>query len=125
MAAFRAEAERAAKEAIAAIWFETGKAANDEFEAGFFQGYLELNGRVALAHPEWDLSAFSGVDSDYWDIEASADEGDHVAKVGTGAVGGTGGSQAASGTEEEDLVVVDDPPRLTSYCKYILHFFVG
>ena len=56
--AVRTEAE---EEVVAAL-AEAEKAAEDEFEAGFFQGYTDLKRRVALAYPEWDLSPFSGVD---------------------------------------------------------------
>ena len=37
---------------------------------------------VALAHPEWDLSAFSGVDSDYWDAEVSVQVEGLLGEVG-------------------------------------------
>ena len=43
---------------------ETGKAVEEEFEAGFFQGYTNLKRRVAADH-EWDLVAYSGADSDF------------------------------------------------------------
>ena len=29
---------------------------------------------MALAHPEWDLSTFSGAESNFWDVEPSAAE---------------------------------------------------
>ena len=41
------------------------EAAKEEFGVGFFQGYSDLKMRVALVHPEWDLTAFSGVESDF------------------------------------------------------------
>ena len=66
--------------------------------------------RVVLNHLEWDLSAFSRVDSDYWDMEASIEGEDPIAGVGTDATGASRRAEAADGTKEENLVVVDDPP---------------
>ena len=42
------------------------RAANEEFEIGFLQGYVDLKGRMALDHPDWDLSSYRGAESDYW-----------------------------------------------------------
>ena len=39
---------------------EAEKTAEEEFEAGFFQGYADLKRRVVVDYPEWDLSAYSG-----------------------------------------------------------------
>ena len=55
---------KALKEAVAAA-----KASEQGFGLGFFQGYADLKRRVALDHPEWDLSGYSGVDSDFFDVE--------------------------------------------------------
>ena len=49
---------------------EAGKAAEEEFEAGFFQGYVDLKIRVIIDYPEWDLTAYSGVDYDFWKVES-------------------------------------------------------
>ena len=65
MAAVRAEA----KEVVTDVWAEAEKTAEDEFGTDFFQGCSDLKRRVALAYPEWDFSAFSGVESDYWDVQ--------------------------------------------------------
>ena len=54
-----------AEEEVTAARAEAKKVAEDEFGAGFFQGYTDLKRRVALDHPEWNLSAFLGVDSNY------------------------------------------------------------
>ena len=43
-------------------------------------------------------------------MEASAEGEDPAARVGTDAVGASGGAEATDRTKEEDLVVVDDPP---------------
>ena len=43
----------------------------EEFEVGFFQGYADLKMRVAIDHPEWDLVAYSGADSDIWEVDSS------------------------------------------------------
>ena len=72
-----------------------------EFGLEFFQGYADLKKRVALVHAEWDLSTFSRVNLYYWDMEASAEEGDLVAKVDTSVAEGAGEIQ-------EEVVVVDD-----------------
>ena len=49
-------------DAVATARAEAKKAAEDEFAAGFFQGYSDLKRRVVVDHPEWDLSAYSGID---------------------------------------------------------------
>ena len=49
-------------EDIAAAW---AKAIEEEFGAGFFHGYSDLKRMVVLVYPEWDLTAFSGVESDF------------------------------------------------------------
>ena len=84
MATIRAEA----KDAIAAARAEGEKTTEDELEAGFIQGYFDLRRRVTLAHLEWDLSAFSGVDSDYWDAEVSIRAKDPLGEVGVGSARG-------------------------------------
>ena len=56
-----------AEEVAAPTRDEAEKTAKDEFAAGFFQGYSDLKRRVAIDHPEWDLFASLGVDSDYWE----------------------------------------------------------
>ena len=61
VAAIRAEAKDEATTARA----EAEKCTKDKFWAGFFQGYTDLKRRVALVYLEWDLAAFSGVDSDH------------------------------------------------------------
>ena len=58
---------------VAVALAEVEKAAEDEFAAGFFQDHSDLKRRVIVHHPEWDLSAYSGVDSDYWESEVSAE----------------------------------------------------
>ena len=68
--AAQAEARKASEAEVVAIRAEAEKSAEDEFGAGFFQGYSDLKRRVALIHTEWNLTAFSEVDSDYWDMEA-------------------------------------------------------
>ena len=45
------------------------EAPEEDFDSGFFEGYADLKRRVALDHLEWDLSAYSGVESDFWDLE--------------------------------------------------------
>ena len=58
------EAAREELEEAAASRADAAKA-DEEFDAGFFQGYSDLKRRVAIDHPEWDLSAYSGADSDF------------------------------------------------------------
>ena len=67
---------------------------------------------MALAHPEWDLSSFSGVDSNYWDTEASVEGEDPIARVSTDTAGASGGVEVSSRTEKEYLVDVVDPPTI-------------
>ena len=43
----------------------TKRAADEEFEVGFLQGYMDLKRRVALAHPDWDLSSYPNVEFNY------------------------------------------------------------
>ena len=78
----RAEAD----DGIADARSEAGKAAEDEFAARFFQGYSNLKRRVAAKHPEWDLSAYSGVYSDYWEAEVSVDGGGTPVEAGAASV---------------------------------------
>ena len=88
------------------------KKAENEFDAGFFQGYADLKRRVALLHPEWDLSTFSGVESDFWDVDGGDVQGE-IPAGGAEAVEGeeVGESGAAAEKEAEDteMVVIDDP----------------
>ena len=107
VAAVRAEADQVAEETDVAVRAEAEKAVEDEFGAGFFQGYSDLKMKVALTHPEWDLIAFSGVDSDYWAMEVSAEKGDLATEAGTSATGDAGKTRA-TGKTEEDTVEVDD-----------------
>ena len=79
---------------------EAGKA-DEEFEVGFFQGYTDMKMRVTVDHPEWDLIAYSGVESDFWDVESPANKEAPVDKEGR-----TEGAKAA----EEAKVEVVDPP---------------
>ena len=52
------------EEEIATARVEAKNAAEDEFEAEYLQGYIDLKRRVALVHLVWDLSTLSGVNSD-------------------------------------------------------------
>ena len=106
LAAARAEAEaalRSAREeteaALQAAREEGKKAAEDEFAAGFFQGYSDLKRRVAEDHPEWDLAGYSGVDSDYWDAEASEAGGETLIEEGVGSVDAGDAAQGQEGLE--------------------------
>ena len=81
VAAARAEAEVAFR----AVREEGRKAAEDEFAAGFFQGYSDLKRRVAEDHPEWDLAGYSGVDSDYLEAEVSVTRGATPIEEGGGS----------------------------------------
>ena len=62
----------------------------DDFKVGFFQGYTDLKRRVALVYSEWDFSAFSGFNSDYWNTEVSTEIEEPLAKVGVGRKGRKG-----------------------------------
>ena len=44
---------------------EVGKAAEEEFELGFFHGYSSLRRRVVIDHLEWDLATYSGANFDF------------------------------------------------------------
>ena len=117
--AARAEAE----EAIAAARAEARKAAEDEFAAGFFQGYSDLKRRVAEDHPEWDLAGYSGVDSDYWEAEASAEGEGTLVETGEGSTEAGDAAQETAGVRghetletqagvgtEQIVQIVDDEP---------------
>ena len=54
------------------------QAADQEFDKGFFQGYSDLKRRVAVDHSEWDLSGYSGVDSDFFDVEEDEPAPEHT-----------------------------------------------
>ena len=45
---------------------EAEKAVDKEFKARLLQGYVDLKRRVALDHPDWDLLACQGANSDFW-----------------------------------------------------------
>ena len=82
MAAARAKAEVA----LQAAREEGKKAAEDEFAAGFFQGYSDLKRRVAEDYPDWDLASYSEVDSNYWEAEASEADGATPVEEGVGSM---------------------------------------
>ena len=77
---------------------EAEKAADAEFDTGFFEGYSDLKRRVALVHPEWDLSGFIGSESDYWELGASGAE--DAAPTG----------EAVEEVGETEVVIIADPP---------------
>ena len=123
VAAAQAEVSTAkaeAEDAIAAAQVEASKATEDEFTADFFQGYSDLKRRVAEDHPEWDLTGYSRVNSDYWEAEASVEGGVTPIEDGAGSMeagdaareaAGVGGqetleTQASVGAEQ----IVDDEP---------------
>ena len=91
---------RAELEEAAASWADTAKA-DEEFDAGFFQGYADLKRRVAVDHPEWDLSAYSGADSNFWKVESPTEE-----EAPAGEEGAGNGSKAA---EEAEVEIIDPP----------------
>ena len=115
----RAEAD----DVIAAARPEAGKAVEDEFTAGFFQGYSDLKRRVAVDHPKWDISTYSRVDSDYWEAEGSAEGGGTLVDAGVGSVEArdaareteevrgqeSGDTQVGSGTEEIVQIMDNEP----------------
>ena len=115
VAAARAEA----KVALQAAREEDKKAAEDEFAAGFFQGYSDLKRRVAEDHLEWDLAGYSGIDSDYWEAEASEAGGDTPVEEGVGSVDageaardatGLGEQETPAGDTEQVVQIVDNVP---------------
>ena len=65
IAVAQTEARKAVEAEIAVAPTKAEKATEEDFGSGFFQGYDNLKRRVALAHPEWDLSSLSGIDLDY------------------------------------------------------------
>ena len=62
-----------------------------------------------MTHPEWDLTTFSEVDLDYWDIEVLDEEGDLTTEAGTNAAGDTGKTRATGETKEDAVEVNDEP----------------
>ena len=87
---------------------EAQRNAKDEYDAGFFQGYVDLKRRVALVHLEWDLSAFSRVESDFWDVEPSAAE--DRAPTGEAEEIEAAAREEIRDTRNTEVVVIDDPP---------------
>ena len=74
---------------------------------------------MAEDHPEWDLAGYSGVDSDYWDAEASeagvatpAEEGTGSVDAGDAARGQEGLEVPAQTSAEEIVQIVDDEPAV-------------
>ena len=94
------EAARAELEKAAASRAEAAKA-DEEFEAGFFQGYSDLKRRVAVDHPEWDLSTYSRADSDFWEVESPAGE--------EASADGEGAAEGSKAAEEAEVEIVDPP----------------
>ena len=92
------EAARADLVDTATARSEAGKAANEEFESGFFQGYANLKMRVFVDHPKWDLAAYSGVNSDFWEVESSTAKETPTDRA-------TGETRPAS--EETDIMKID------------------
>ena len=92
------EDARAELEEVAANRAEAGKA-DEEFEAEFFQGYSDLKWRVAADHLEWDLTAYSGAEFDFWDVESPAGE--------EALVDGEGAAEGSKAAEEAEVEVVD------------------
>ena len=90
-------AEMKPAEEVAAV---QAKALEEEFGTGFFHGYSELKRRVALVHPEWYLTAFLGVESDFWELEALVEEYPDREDGETGAT--------ARVSEETEVVIVED-----------------
>ena len=85
------------------------QAADQEFDKGFFQGYSDLKRRVAVDHPEWDLSGYSGVDSDFFDVEEDepAPEPTDQAEPPTTEIAGVERGVEAEEVGETDLVNID------------------
>ena len=78
---------------------------------------------MAADYSEWDPSAYSGVDSDYWEAKASAEGGGTPVEAGAGLVEGhdaareieeVGGQEAektqVDGGTEEIVQILDDEP---------------
>ena len=87
---------------------EAGKAAKEEFESSFFQGYADLKRRVTIDHPEWDLAAYLGEDSEFWEVESPIAEDE--APVDEAARAASVSAEAQLAREVEIEVVVVDPP---------------
>ena len=64
-----ATAEAKALEDTVVARTEAAKKSEKDFGTCFFQGYSDEKKRVALIHPKWDVSGFSGIESDYWKVE--------------------------------------------------------
>ena len=65
---------------------------------------------MVLIHHEWDLSGFSGVESNYWEVETlvSAEEGERTKTLPAKGVGETRTIDAII----EETLVVEDPLAL-------------
>ena len=97
---------------VATAQVEAEKADEEEFRVDFFQGYSDLKRRVALVYPEWDLTAFSGVESYFWEVEVPVkeDPAREVGKIGATTIEGVGETRSTNTTTEETVVVVEDDP---------------
>ena len=78
---------------------------------------------MAADHPEWDLSAYSRVDSDYWKAEASAEGGGTPIEAGAGSAEGSDATWETDGVGDQEALettvgsgieqivqIVDDEP---------------
>ena len=50
---------------VTSVQGKAEKVAKEEFGADFFKRNSYLKRRVALVHPKWDLTTFSGVESNF------------------------------------------------------------
>ena len=64
---------------------------------------------MALVHFEWDLSGFSGVESDYWEGKTPVGA-EGVERIGTPLAEGVGKTQTMDVTTNETVVVAEDDP---------------
>ena len=63
--------------------------------------------RVTLSHSEWDLSTFSGIDSNYWDKDVPTKEVAPATEVDTSVSGDDGQGRVVGQTKKGEVEVVD------------------
>ena len=64
---------------------------------------------MALIHPKWNLSGFSRVESDYWEVKTPTGA-EEVERTRTPPAEGAGETRATDASTEENVVVVDNDP---------------
>ena len=61
-------------------WLPKGgvESAEEEFALGFLDGQVDIKQCIVLDYPDWDLTPYKEVESDYWKTKEAPGKGDRV-----------------------------------------------